>query len=189
MLRVFLFSCLFIPPFVLFCEAKAPDLVIQTYFGRRHPNGSLVDAKHRLSFELPIEEEVGSAELHVQPNLIQSGDQVSVIWSGVKNASKSSDIIALYCPFNDSPMHYLDYINVTVSPTYLKGFGVANVSLVNMRTSCGFRYYRRIKELIAVSNEVSFKGGAEIPLQGHLALTGDPTQMRVMWVSGTSKLF
>ena len=35
---------------------------------------------------------------------------------------------------------------------------------------------------------MSFEGGAEIPLQGHLSLTGDPTEMRVMWVSGTSKL-
>lgn len=186
MLRIFFFCCFFISGFVLFCDAKTPDVLIQTYFGRRYPNGSLVDAKNRLTFELPIEEKVASAELHVEPYMIQSGEQVSVFWSGVQNASRT-DMIALYCPLNDSPDHYLDFINVTVSPNYLKGFGVANVSLVNMRTSCEFRYYQKNKVLVAVSNEVSFKGGAQIPLQGHLALTGDSTQMRVMWVSGTSK--
>ena len=33
-----------------------------------------------------------------------------------------------------------------------------------------------------------FEGGPEMPLQIHLALTGDPTQMRVMWNSGTGKI-
>jgi hypothetical protein len=180
-----LFLCCFILLFVPICHAKTPDVMIQTYFARRHPNGTLVDAKNRVNFKLPVQENLGSAELHVEPHLIESGQEVSVFWSGVENASKL-DMIALYCPFNDSPDHYLDFINVTVSPQYLKGFGNASVSLVNMRSSCEFRYYKSKTILVAVSNEVFFKGGADIPLHGHLALTGDPTQMRVMWVSGTS---
>lgn len=40
--------------------------------------------------------------------------------------------------------------------------------------------------LIAVSNKVSFEGGKNMPLQGHLALTNDATQMRVSWTTGTS---
>ena len=61
--------------------------------------------------------------------------------------------------------------------------------MYNMRTSCEFRYYHKSYIHIATSNVLKFKGGIYAPLQGHLALTGDPTQMRVMWVSGTGNQF
>jgi len=41
--------------------------------------------------------------------------------------------------------------------------------------------------LVVRSPILLFKGGSDIPLQGHLALTGDPTEMRIMWVSGTGR--
>ena len=59
------------------------------------------------------------------------------------------------------------------------------VTVFNMRTSCEFRYYQERSIHVATSNVLEFKGGVYAPLHGHLTLTGDPTQMRVMWVSGT----
>jgi hypothetical protein len=46
-----------------------------------------------------------------------------------------------------------------------------------------------VQIFVTRSNIVMFEGGPEQPLQIHLALTGDPTEMRVMWVSGTGESF
>ena len=74
------------------------------------------------------------------------------------------------------------------SPTYAEGYGSLQFVLHNLRTDCEFRYYQNstYTTLLAVSNKVTFRGGKSEPLQGHLALTEDPTQMRVSWTTGTS---
>ncbi len=40
-------------------------------------------------------------------------------------------------------------------------------------------------KLIATSNEIVV--AAEQPMQGHLSLTQNPAEMRIMWVSGTNQ--
>jgi len=172
------------------------DHPVSTYFGRLHPNGTIVDARNaanKLKFSLlpkPIALD-SAASLKVSPSTeISNGEEVTVSWSGVTSPS-SKDVVVLYCPPDAEPDHYLDYVNVSSVETYLKGYGEFDVRLWNLRKECQFRYYRsgNYTTLAAESNVVSFQGGADIPLQGHLSLTGDPTEMRVMWVSGTSKLF
>lgn len=172
------------------------DHPVSTYFGRVHPNGTIVDARNpanKLKFSLPPKPTAldSAASLRVSPSSeISNGEAVTVSWSGVPSPS-SKDVVVLYCPPEAEPDHYLDYVNVSSVETYSKGYGEFDVLLWNLRKECQFRYYRsgNYTTLAAESNIVSFEGGAEIPLQGHLSLTGDPTEMRVMWVSGTSKLF
>lgn len=170
---------------------------VSTYFGRVHPNGTIVDARNpanklRFSTLLPKPTVLDSAaSLKVSPSSeISNGQEVTVSWSGITSPS-SKDVVVLYCPPEAEPDHYLDYVNVSSVETYSKGYGDFEVRLWNLRKECQFRYYRsgNYTTLAAESNVVSFEGGADIPLQGHISLTGDPTEMRVMWVSGTSKLF
>ena len=170
------------------------DHPIPTYFGRVHPNGTIVDAKNpanrlKLNFSpKPVSLDQG-AVLKVSPSSdIDNGEEVKVTWSGVTSPS-AKDVVILYCPPDAEPDRYLDFMYVSSIATYSKGYGEFEVRLWNLRKECQFGYYRNDNYtlLVAKSDVLTFKGGAEIPLQGHLALTGDPTEMRVMWVSGLSK--
>jgi hypothetical protein len=116
-----------------------------------------------------------------------------VTWHGIQNAS-AEDFIALYCPNNSEDNDYFDFFNVDESSTYIQGYGKYSVQLFNVRTNCEMRYFRQNisqnwQEFVAKSNIVIFEGGPEMPLQIHLALTGNPTEMRVMWVSGNGKSY
>lgn len=163
---------------------------VPTYFKRIHKNGSLVDVnnpQNRLHFGKPILEHFSSGTtLIVTPSYVENGATVNVSWDGIPKASYT-DFIALYCPKDEISSEYLDYFYVTESSTYASGYGWYTVAVYNMRTTCEFRYYQESYIHVATSNELKFKGGIYAPLQGHIALTGDPTQMRVMWVSGTGK--
>ena len=173
-----------------YCKHDHP---VPTYFGRLHPNGTIVDVRNptnRLEFNFhPKPSKLDqAAALKVSPSLIDSGDDVEVSWSGVSSPS-AKDVVVLYCPPDAEPDRYLDFIQVDSIATYSKGYGEFRVVLWNLRKDCQFRYYKddNYTLLVAQSNVVAFRGGAEVPLQGHLALTGNPSEMRVMWVSGTSK--
>ena len=164
---------------------------VPTYFKRINPDCSLVDAgdpQTRVKFAHPIEKDfTADATLEVYPSLVENGATVTVLWRGIRQPN-ITDIIAFYCPAEDQPDHYLDFFYVTDSPSSLAGYGWRQVTVYNMRTSCEFRYYQETYIHVATSNVLEFKGGIYSPLQGHIALTGDPTQMRVMWVSGTGKI-
>ena len=65
------------------------------------------------------------------------------------------------------------------------------MTVYNMRVPCEFRYYKYKGEhaqLVVKSNVVRFSGGSSTPLQGHLSLAGNPTEMKVMWMSGSGEL-
>ena len=115
-----------------------------------------------------------------------------MLWEGVSEPQEK-DYIALYCPFYDSPHHYLDYHYANSATEWDKGYGHFDVNVYNFREPCHFKYFRISKDqksftLAAVSNQVKFDdGGSQAPLQGHISLTNNPTEMRVMWVSGEAK--
>ena len=125
--------------------------------------------------------------LRAWPHILKNGEKVTMLWEGISNP-KAKDFIAYYCPVYGDPSHHLDYITVDHSPTWQKGYGHITVTLYNMRTTCVFKYYRAgnsYNQLAGTSNEISFSdGGTEAPLQGHIAMTGLSTEMRVMWTSG-----
>jgi len=177
---------------------------IPTYFGRVDQNGVLLDVKspeYRLKIDFFDDEGLSSrmkaaydyqTYLNVVPDLIENGAEVDVFWRSEGNESKI-DFVALYCPSDDKHPRYLDYLylNETKS-TFVDGVGRFKVKLFNMRSDCELRYFYNDgihAYLTARSNVVRFKRGASAPLQGHLALTGKPTEMRVMWTSGIGWLF
>ena len=127
------------------------------------------------------------------PNNVQNGEVVHISWSGVKNPTKD-DFIGLYCPNNDSAEHFVyrktkEYGRVSfLSPaSWINGTGTHDVHVYNLRTEfCEFRYYKingSLTELLGKSKTFFFRNVADAPLHGHLALTGSPTEMRVMWTS------
>ena len=178
---------------------QGKHVLVPTYFARKYKNGSYIDAtiksnwfqiKLRPSSKLLKLGQNSNASLTVGPIPVKNAKFVKVTWKGVQNPN-AKDFIALYCPETSKENYYLDLFNVDESKTYNHGYGEYSVQLYNIRTNCEMRYFRYVskdhQEFVTKSYTITFEGGPEMPLQIHLALTGDPTQMRVMWVSGTGK--
>lgn len=170
---------------------------IPTYFARLHEDGSLIDMNSpdyrlKLNFfdlENPSSEkfhEEHKAYIKVFPNVVENGAEVEVFWRS-HNITNKKDFIALYCPSDDKHSSYLDYLflNETRS-TFVGGEGKFKMKLYNMRVDCELRYFLNDggnAYFQSRSNIIRFNSNE--PLQGHLALTGNPSEMRVMWASGT----
>lgn len=174
-----------------------------TYFHRQNPDGSLVDRSSPLYnnvFETRFLETVsaldgGTASLSIHPfKDLESGEDTTVVWKNVIKPSRD-DWIGLYCPRNDTAIRAVDYFYVTESSygeSWRDGHGSKTVKLFNLRSDCELRYYRRVDggeytALVARSDVITFKGGSDLPHHGHLSLTNDPSQMRIMWISGNGK--
>ena len=146
--------------------------------------------RFRFSEHVRNHSKVSGASLRTDPPLADHGAAVTVSWEHVPSPSLSEpfDWVGLYCPSRANGLAYLDHSFVNESPSYTKGRGSLKFPVWNLRTECEFRYYQNgtFTTLQAVSNKVTFRGGISEPLQGHLALTEDPTQMRVGWTTGTT---
>ena len=159
------------------------------YSSQRDSHGKPLDV-NRTDFHLkgPFDNQIDpknnlETSLKVWPEEVENAGQVTILWEGIPNPT-SGDRIGYYCPYYDNPAHGLDYIDVTKSPTWEEGYGYYTVKLYNMRSPCAFRYYSGGKKLVAISNKVRFTNGdAFAPLQVHLAMTNNPTEMRVIWNS------
>lgn len=171
------------------CHSAGKDHPVPSYFRNTDADGNLLhreeesyDAVLPKPFVTHISREDSGSILKASPITVENGGIVNVTWQNIINPQEK-DFIAFYCPVDDSPTHYLDYFFVTVSKTWSLGYGGKQVTVYNMRTNCVFKYFRSIgySQLVTVSNELSFTGA---PLQGHIALTGNPSEIRVMWTSG-----
>ena len=162
-------------------------------FFRRISNGKVVDRKLP-EFDEEIKKpliqsilpEDAQAKLNLWPNPIGNGELVTVLWQGIKSPT-AKDFIAHYCPFDDKPNHYLDFFYVTENLNWEQGYGHHRVQVYNMRSDCIFKYYRSTafnSQLVVSSEKLTFVGGSAAPLQGHIAMTEQPTEMRVLWNSG-----
>ena len=182
----------------LLSHFRAENELVPTYFARKFKNGSYIDATIKSNWlkvtrtSSTILLQNSNAALTVDPALVRNSQYVNVSWKDVQKAT-AKDFIALYCPETSKDNDYYDFFNVDKSSTYSQGYGEYSVQLYNVRTNCEMRYFRYIskemQEFVTKSNIVMFEGGPEQPLQIHLALTGDPTEMRVMWVSGSGRSF
>ena len=194
--------CILLALVVQFCHAKTHKHPTPTYFHRHNPDGTLVDRSSssyddvfRTNFLETISSlDQSTASIFVYPfKEISSGEDITVTWKSVVNPS-SEDWIGLYCPQNDTATRALDYFFVTDSKeSWQQGYGKRTVKLFNMRSECELRYYRSVGSreytaLVAKSNLVTFRGGSGQPQHGHLSLTNDPSQMRVMWISGNGNI-
>eukprot|EP00795_Rhopilema_esculentum_P005456 gene5456-632_t len=170
--------------------------VVPTYFRRQDKDGNLINKDgpdYGREINHPIIEKISSYDLQhsvltVRPSFLKSGERVTVSWSGIAKPN-AKDWIALLCPPNDNIKRHLDHFFVDVTSTWNLGYGSHSVRLYNLRDDCEFRYFRNYGKstLTARSNKVSFQFGVNAPLQGRLALTGNPAEMRVMWTSSLSK--
>jgi len=121
----------------------------------------------------------------VSKSFIQHAENVTVMWIGVHNAS-TDDVIALFVP----PPLAGDPLNTSVrqAPGNTIGAGSFTLQLVNMRLPFQFVYYQPSSSspagFAAVASSPVINVDMMEPMQGHLALTGDITQMRVIWVTG-----
>ena len=197
---MFILACLLSLDFV---SPKSHTHPIPTYFHRHNADGSLTDRSdpsYNAVFDAKFLETISPLDastsiLTVHPNNdVENGEEVTVTWKNIIKPS-AKDWIGLYCPHNDTATQALDYFYVTDAhekETWKKGFGDRAIRLYNMRNHCEMRYYRNVDggdyaALVTKSELIRFKGGADLPMHGHLSLTNDPSQMRVMWISGNGK--
>ncbi len=172
---------------------------VQSFFRKRLRNGKYADMlpPHpqppywiTLSDIITDSRYISGASLSAEPSEVWNGEWITVSWKNIPDPSKRRpfDWIGLYCPGNANAQSYIDYWFLNESPTYQRGYGSNKFILYNMRVDCEFRYYANDThtELLAVSNRVTFTDGLAAPLQGHLALTGKDTEMRVHWTTGTN---
>ena len=168
---------------------------VLTYLHRKHSDGKFVDVQQQATLKVPgiVVDFTGQSgtQLEVEPAVVANGGNVKLAWSGVPTP-RGDDWIGFFCPHGANESSYLDYWPVSQCPTYSKGYGTASFPLYNLRLDCEFRYYTLAGDttlhLLARSRLVTFKGGSQAPIHGHLAFTGDPTQMRVQWTSGSREL-
>ena len=160
---------------------------VLTYSHKTLPSGKYVDA-NLPSYPLHVSRLVvdlsssSGVTIAVHPALVGNGDTVTVRWEGALEAAGSSDWIGLFCPPERPARRHVEYWLVREREH-------VTLRVYNMREDCQFRYYTNQStttlQLLATSNILRFKDGKKAPLQGHLALTGDPTEMRVQWTSGS----
>ena len=172
---------------IVTAEQKTRQTVTHTY--KVTPNFPHSNPQHKFSFQCTKNIiSTSSIELAIDPNTIENGGEVTVQWrgaSGAQSASKdSTDWIGLFCPGDAPASSCHSYWVVNQSAHGEVGFIAYNV-----REECEFRYYssnRNCTLLLGRSALLKFHGGANQPTQGHIALTGDPSEMRIQWTSGTN---
>ncbi|KAK4430061.1 putative inactive purple acid phosphatase 2 [Sesamum alatum] len=134
----------------------------------------------------------------------KSGDSITIRWSGVASPSPL-DWLGIYSPANSSHPDFIGYVFLSTSPEWKSGSGSITIPLINLRSDYQFRIFHwteseinpkkqdhdhnplpRTKHLLAESETVLFEQGRG-PEQVHLALTGHPGEMRVMFVTHDGK--
>ena len=88
-------------------------------FRRIDSNGELVNRNSKeYNAHLPKDfidhislEDSLSAVLKITPQVVADGGTVNVSWAGISSPNED-DFIAFYCPTEDKPEHYLDFLQV-----------------------------------------------------------------------------
>jgi len=167
---------------------------VPTYLNRRHPNGTLVDRWGASFYINSTNDSLVFSTIHPQtmtmkasPSFIGKEGNVTLTWNGVDKPGGDSgtDWIGIYCPTTNDDHSYVDWVYASEASTYSQGHGSIVFHLTDPRTSCNFRYFTHkgpsAYEKLGTSNDVNFDSA--YPMYGHLALTGDPTQMHVSFVT------
>jgi hypothetical protein len=145
--------------------------------------------------------------LAVAPTLLTpTNNQVGIKWAGVLNASEY-DFVAIYSPSTSGLENELGwFLTSEVDSQFASGSGSTVLPLINMRTDFVLRFWKAYDgkpngdgnstrrapfpttnntafALEATSQIIAFEN-PNTANQGHLALTTNETEMRIMWVSG-----
>jgi hypothetical protein len=128
-----------------------------------------------------------SPSLSATPSTLSDshGEYVTITWKGVRSATVR-DWVGIYSlPYTTGD----DYFDM-FKPAMVSESGNFTYFFVNMRTNYLIKYWRYDYNLVDfyvdASATVSFEQDPNTPLQGHLSLTDDDKEMRVMWVTDSS---
>lgn len=166
----------------------------------KHVNGYPVEKKFPQETHNPLQQWAAEAasEAHSPANgislqinttvLKSSGDWVEVKWSGVPYPSYD-DLIAVYVPANASitataPAKFK--FVARADPGHMQeGAGSTRFRMLNMRADMRFVFVRGgpVAPQIVASSEVLQLLHPNEPTGVHLALTGNPSEMLVQWVT------
>lgn len=116
---------------------------------------------------------------------LQNRDSVTVQFELTSGATELNNWVGVYCVANASAAHDVavgDYIDYRY--TYNKTSGSLTFGpMINMRCVWQFRFVTQDNTVLATSALLTMANGDAEPLQIHLAVTNDATQMRVGWTS------
>jgi hypothetical protein len=112
-----------------------------------------------------------------------------VKWHGVSSPNQTDFIAAFSPPHAYDNQTTIAQQQVNISSSWAKGMGVLKFPMLNMRLPYEFRYCWMFNETTVECNGSSnvVEVQADYPMQGHLALTNDLSEIRVMWVSNTTE--
>eukprot|EP00750_Incisomonas_marina_P030862 INCI7667.7.p2 GENE.INCI7667.7~~INCI7667.7.p2 ORF type:complete len:244 (-),score=35.88 INCI7667.7:2142-2873(-) len=154
-----------------------------------------------------------SASISVSPTF-PTNDTVNatVTWTGIDSPA-ADDWVGAFCPFVNDSAAYITYIEVgTGAPagkpyaygpyipysnesasTWADGHGSVSFQLPDIRCEYDFLYFRRANTSNGTATSVALAQTQEPlkfpfgqPLGIHTSLTGNPTEMRVTWNSGST---
>lgn len=127
--------------------------------------------------------------MKVSPDYLAQSGNVTLTWTGVDKPGGDSgtDWIGIYCPSTNDDSSYLDWTYASEASSYNQGHGSLVFHLTDTRFVCNFRYFTHkggsAYEKLGTSNNISF--AHDVPMYGHLALTGNPTEMHVSFVTSS----
>ena len=103
---------------------------------------------------------------------------VMVSWTGIPQPNARDQLHILALPHGPNPV---DVRFITASPTWQTGAGHLSLSLPNFRQDYSVQYYCAVPRApCAVSAALAVP---DVPIHGHLVLTGDPKAVRLVWSS------
>ena len=170
-----------------------------TFFRRKNETTGEYVNRNSDEFKVPFLEAEGvltvteaggtGASLTALPSLLLSGDDIVVAFSNIPNPTLD-DWVGLFCPQSANDTNYLDWVSVTHltrKKTQAPTSGEGIMTLRDTRDTCEYRYFSKLSgggySKVATSNSVAFETNQ--PVHGHIALTGDITEMRVHFISST----
>jgi hypothetical protein len=142
---------------------------------------------------------LGQLQVTVNTSVISDYSNVAVSWSGAASFNPSTDYITVFSPPLTDPQSTIVMLNssmLIVNGTLLADWsqnggasGSFSAGLVNNRLSYQFCYFRlktQTQPFMGISLACSsiISTTQTNPLQGHLALTGDHTEMRLVFQLG-----
>jgi len=165
-------------------EARDPHVEghTPTFLDRRtragHYESEFMNLRNRVRVhpDLPVNVTVSIDELCVRNRT------VTISWSGVPSPHVN-DFIAVYSPATADYNDYLDYLYIP-SASVSSGEGSLSFAILNMREAYQFRYYGSGSDYILLG-ESKVIPSCNLPMQAHLSLTTDISEMNLMWVSKT----
>jgi len=130
----------------------------------------------------------GQVSINVTPKQLDSGSQtITVAWSGISDAKKT-DRVAIYMVTPAGAYYPIGYYPLERIPDWQSGSGVVTLSLYHPRENSFVFTYERDGQILSRSDKLEAKV-PELATQVRLALTHDPSEMRVTYTrfNGTTR--